>query len=127
MSGSLTINSNLASLTAQRRLGASTQSLQQSFERLSSGLRINRASDDAAGLAVASSLTVASRVYTVALRNVNDAQSYYSIAQGAFSSLVDITIRLKELAQQSANGVLSSTQRRSLDAEAQALGQEYRR
>ncbi len=127
MSSTLTINNNLASLGAQRRLATSTASLQQSFERLSSGLRINRASDDAAGLAIASSLKVDSRVYSQAVRNVNDAASYYAVAEGAMTSLINITTRLKELAEQSANGVLSGTQRKSLNAEAQALGQEYRR
>src|SRR5580693_958213 len=127
MSSSLTINTNVASLNAQRRLAESTASLQQSFERLSSGLRINTASDDAAGLAIASSLNVDSRVYSQGVRNTNDALSFYSIAEGALNSLVDITTRLKELAQQSSNGVLSFTQRKSLDAEAQALGKEYQR
>jgi flagellin-like hook-associated protein FlgL len=123
----ITINTNVASLNAQRRLGQSTQALQQSFERLSSGLRINKASDDAAGLAIASSLNVDSRVFTTATRNANDAVSFFSIAEGALTSLVDITTRLKELAQESSNGTLSYTQRKSLDAEAQALGKEYQR
>jgi len=123
----LTINSNISSLNAQRRLAQSTGGLQRSFERLSSGLRINRSSDDAAGLAIASSLSVDSRVYTQAVRNTNDAVSFYGIAEGALTSLVNITTRLKELAQQSSNGVLSSPQRKSLDAEAQALGREYQR
>jgi len=127
MSGALTINSNGASLNAQRRLGQSTASLRQSFERLSSGLRINRASDDAAGLAIASSLNTDSRVYTQAIRNTNDAISLYAIAEGALTSLVGITTRLQELAQQSANGVLSHTQRKSLNGEAQALRKEYLR
>ena len=99
MGSSLTINTNVASLNAQRRLAESTASLQQSFERLSSGLRINTASDDAAGLAIASSLNVDSRVYSQGIRNTNDALSFYSIAEGALNSLVDITTRLRELAQ----------------------------
>ncbi len=123
----LTINSNIASLNAQRRLAQSTVTLQQSFVQLSSGLRINKASDDAAGLAISSSLNVDSRVYTQGVRNANDAESFFAIAGGALSSLVNITTRLKELAQQSSNGVLSYAQRKSLDVEAQALGKEYQR
>jgi len=127
MSSTLTINTNLASLGTQRRLAQSTAALQQSFQRLSSGLRINKGSDDAAGLSIASSLEVDSRIYTQGVRNANDAVSLYAIAEGAVQSLVTITTRLKELAQQSSNGVLTFTQRKSLDAEAQALGKEYLR
>lgn len=70
------LNSNIASLNAQRRLGESTASLSRSFERLSSGLRINRASDDAAGLAIAASLNVDVRVFRQGVRNVSDGLSY---------------------------------------------------
>ncbi len=127
MSSTLAINSNIASLNTQRRLASSTKKLEASFERLSSGLRINRASDDAAGLAISSSLSTDARVYSQATRNVNDAVSYYSIASGALNSLSTIAVRLEELAEQSSNGTVTFNQRRALDAEAQALAQEYRR
>jgi flagellin len=80
MSG-ISINSNIAALNAQRRLSQNSSALSQSFERLSSGLRINRASDDAAGLAISESLKTDSRVYTQAVRNVNDGISLLSTAQ----------------------------------------------
>jgi len=123
--GSITINSNIASLNAQRRFGASTAALQDSFTRLSSGLRINKASDDAAGLAIANSLEVDRRVFTQGVRNLNDGASLLSIADGALNELSNITIRLTELAEQAANGALSNTQRGALDEEAQALKAEY--
>jgi flagellin len=90
-------------------------------------MRINRASDDAAGLAVASSLNAHSRVYGQGVRNVNDAISALNIADGGLEQLRAITIRQKELAEQAANGSLSRTQRRSLNSEASALQQEYNR
>ena len=88
-------------------------------------MRINRASDDPAGFAMASSLQTASRLYVQASRNINDGMSALSIAEDQINGLVDITNRLKELAEQGANGTLSSTQRGALDAEAQALVKEY--
>ncbi len=122
---SITINSNIASLNAQRRLGTSSRSLQDSFTRLSSGLRINKASDDAAGLAIAESLDVDTSIYNQGVRNLNDGISLLSIGDAALNELSSITIRLTELAEQSANGALSNTQRKALDAEAQALRDEY--
>jgi flagellin-like hook-associated protein FlgL len=125
MASSITINSNLAALNAQRRLGLSTQSVQQSFTRLSSGLRINRASDDVAGLAISESLKVDARVYTQGVRNLNDGLSALNIADSAIESLTNIVIRLEELAEQAANGTLGSRQRDALDQEAQVLSREY--
>ena len=78
----ITVGSNIASLKAQRRLGEATSNLQTTYERLSSGQRINKASDDAAGLAVSSTLNAASRVFTVGVRNINDAVSAFGIAEG---------------------------------------------
>jgi flagellin-like hook-associated protein FlgL len=124
---SISLNSNVASLDAQRRLGESTASLSRSFEQLSSGLRINKPSDDAAGLSVASSLDADARVFNQGVRNVNDGISYLNIAEGATSSLKDILIRMRELATQSSNGTLSDTQRKPLDSENQALIGEYNR
>jgi len=123
----LTINSNVASLNAQNRLGRSTDTLRKSFERLSSGLRITRASDDAAGLSVASNLRVDARIATQGIRNVNDAISYLSIAEGSMTELSSIITRIEELASQASNGTLTATQRRSLNSEAQALKSEYGR
>jgi flagellin-like hook-associated protein FlgL len=125
MASGITINSNLAALNAQRRLGQSTQSVQQSFARLSSGLRINKASDDAAGLAIASGLNVDRRVFDQGVRNLNDGISAMNIADASVESLGSIVMRLEELAEQSANGTLGHKQRASLDDEAQALSREY--
>jgi flagellin-like hook-associated protein FlgL len=127
MASSITINSNLAALNAQRRLGQSTASVQQSFTRLSSGLRINKASDDAAGLAISESLNVDARVYTQGIRNLNDGISLTNIAEGAMQELTNITIRQRELATQSANGTLSLQQRQALNQEANALVNEFNR
>src|SRR5262249_46312974 len=113
--------SNIASLGAQRRLGESTTALTRTFERLNPGLRINRASDDAAGLSVAASLRVDARGFDQGLRNVNDGISYLNVADGAAGQLTLVLTRLKELAAQSANGVYSNTQRSQLDSERQAL------
>lgn len=123
----VTIGSNLSSLQAQRRLGESTSSLTATFERLSSGKRINRASDGAAELAIATALNVDSRVYTAGIRNGNDGLSLLSIADAALANLSDIVVRITELATQTANGVYSNKQREALDKEAQALADEYLR
>ena len=124
---SITIRSNISSLLAQRRLGDSTGDLRRSFERLSSGLRINRASDDAAGLAIADSLRADARIYEQGIKNVNDGLSMLSIAESAVQELSNIVIRIQELAEQSANGVITNTQREALDSEGQALRSEYNR
>lgn len=123
----ITINSNTYSLNAQRRLGESSASLLTSFGRLSSGLRVNRAKDDAAGLAIASSLNVDKRVFAQGIRNLNDGASLLNIADGSLQEMGNIVIRLRELAEQSANGTLGTPQRKALDAEAQALAKEYHR
>lgn len=123
----LTLGSNIQSLNAQRRLAENTASLSGVFERLSSGLRINRAADDAAGLAISDSLRADSRVFNQGVRNLNDGISLLNIADGAIEQLSGITIRLKELAEQAANGTYGFQQRKSLDAEAQALSKEYLR
>lgn len=123
----LTINSNVSSLNAQGRLAKSSAELGRSVERLSSGLRINRASDDASGLAVASLLAVDKRVYGQAVRNLNDAVSFLSVAESALGQLSNIVIRQRELAAQASNGALTGQQRVALNTEAQALAQEYQR
>jgi flagellin len=123
----ISIGSNIASLGAQRELSQSTDELARVYERLSSGQRINRASDDAAGLAIASQLTANSRVFTQAIRNVNDGISATSIAEGALNALQEITQRQTELAEEAANGSYSSQQRTALNNEANALVNEYNR
>jgi flagellin len=123
----ITINSNIASLNSQRRLGEATGKLQKSFERLSSGLRIVKASDDAAGLAIADSLAADQRIASVAIRNANDGISLIAIADGAFANISNVLSRMAELAEQSANGVLSTTQRSALDSEFASLGSEIER
>jgi flagellin len=123
----VTINTNIASLNAQRRLGASTNELRQTFEKLSSGLRIVRAKDDAAGLAIADTLRADQRIAGVAIRNANDGISLISISDGALNEIGNVLQRMAELAEQSANGTLSSTQRSALDLEFQALGSEVSR
>jgi flagellin-like hook-associated protein FlgL len=115
------------SLKAQRQLGKINSELGNVLERLSSGQRINRASDDAAGLSLASSLQSDSRVFSQGIRNLNDGISLLSIASSAISSLTDITLRIQELAEQAANGSLGYDQRLALDTEAQALSSEFSR
>lgn len=121
------IGSNIASLTAQRRLGEADATLSKSFERLSSGQRINRASDDAAGLAIADDLKAKTRIYTQAIRNGNDGISLLNIADSAIEALAGIVTRIRELSEQAANGTYSNQQRSAIDAEAQALSKEYTR
>ena len=123
----LSIASNIASLQAQRQLGKSSDALSSIYEQLSSGLRINHAADDAAGLAIASSLNADTRVYTQGIRNGNDAISYLNIADGALSNLSSITQRLSELGEQASNGSYSSSQRKALGNEATQLMKEYNR
>ena len=123
----ITINTNVAALNAQRRLGNSTSALRGSFERLSSGLRIVRAKDDSAGLAIADSLRADGRIASVAIRNANDGISLISIADGALDQMSSVLTRMAELSEQSANGVLAVDQRSALQQEFVALGSEIDR
>ena len=111
----------------QRQLSKATDENSRSLERLSSGLRINRPSDDSAGLAVSTSLKSSIRVYTQAVRNVGDAVSALSITEDALVSLSSIVTRQNELASQASNGAVSTDQRVSLDEESDALTTEYNR
>jgi flagellin len=117
----LRINTNTASLNAQRNLTQTTEALQRSLERLSSGLRITRASDDAAGLAISERFRAEVRSLQQAQRNAMDGISMLQIAEGALNETSGILIRLRELAIQSANGTLGTGERAALDAEFQAL------
>ena len=120
-------NSNVLALRIQRSLASATEAVGSSYERLSTGQRINRAADDAAGLAIADSLRVDSRLYTAAVRNINDGMSALNIINGALDSQSGILQRMAELAEQAANGSLSSTQRGSLQQEYYSLTQEFGR
>lgn len=124
---SITIGSNIASLQAQRRLSIASDALGSTYERLSSGQRINKASDDAAGLAIADSLRANQRVASVAIRNANDGISTIAIADSALGEIGNVLSRLAELAEQSANGVFSTTQRSALQNEFTALSSEVER
>lgn len=123
----LNIRTNIASLQSQRNLYDSTTRLQTAYERLSSGLRINRAKDDAAGLAIAESLKADSRIASVGIRNANDGISIVAITDGAIDQITSILSRLAELAQQSANGVYGNGQRSALQLEFTALTSEVER
>src|SRR5262249_50280260 len=112
---------------AVQKLSDVSRELSLGLERLSSGLRINRAADDAAGLAIASNLNADSRVYTAALRNVNDGVSALAITEGALKQQEHVVERLRELQTQAANGIYSFRQRAALDSEAQALRAEFNR
>ncbi len=122
-----TINTNLVSLNAQRNLGTNQSSLATSMQRLSSGLRVNSAKDDAAGLAIAERMTSQVRGMNVAVRNANDAISMAQTAEGALGKVGDLFQRMRELAVQSANGTNSNSDRVSLNDEFVQLSQEATR
>ncbi len=121
------INTNVASLTAQRNLSMSQSSLATSMQRLSSGLRVNSAKDDAAGLAIAERMNTQVKGMNVAIRNSNDAISLAQVAEGALGKVSDALQRMRELAVQSANATNSASDRSNLDAEFQQLGAEVTR
>ena len=123
----ITLGSNIASLRAQRSLNQSTMGLNNVYQQLSSGQRINKASDDAAGLSIADSLKAQQRVASVAIRNANDGISGIAIADAALGEIGNTLTRMAELAEQSANGVFSVTQRSALQAEFMALSSEVER
>jgi flagellin len=123
----LFINSNVASESAQKNLGANQSKLAVSFARLSSGLRINSAKDDAAGLAISESLKSQIRSFNVAERNASDGISMAQTAEGALGEVHDILGRMRELATQAANGSLTSTDRGFLQTEFASLQSEITR
>ncbi|MFD2111387.1 flagellin [Thiorhodococcus fuscus] len=124
---SLVINTNVASLNAQRNIDKSKASLSQSMERLSSGMRINSAKDDAAGSAIVSRLTSQIKGLDQAVRNANDGISLVQTAEGALSESSNILQRMRELAVQSANGTYTTGNRSTLNAETQQLVEELNR
>ena len=121
------INTNIMSLNAQRNLSTTQSALATSVQRLSTGLRVNSAKDDAAGLAIAERMNTQVRGMNVAIRNANDAISLAQTAEGALSKINDMGQRMRELAVQSANATNSESDRESLDAEFQALSAEIKR
>lgn len=121
------INTNISSLTAQRNLDRSQGAQATALERLSSGLRINSAKDDAAGLAISTRFSSQSRGLAVAIRNAGDGISLAQTAEGALGSMTDSLQRIRELALQAANGTNSDTDRQALNAEAQQLIAEITR
>jgi flagellin len=123
----LTIRTNIPSLEAQKNLDRTNSALQASFNRLSSGLRIASAADDAAGLAISESMQTQIRSYSVAERNAQDAVSMLQTAEGALGEIHSIIGRLRELAMQGANGSLTSTDRGFLNTEYEALKDEISR
>jgi flagellin len=124
---SATINTNVASLTAQRNLSSSQSSLATSMQRLSSGLRINSAKDDAAGLGIAERMNAQVRGMNVAIRNANDGISLAQTAEGALSKVGDALQRMRELAVQSRNATNSSSDKDSLNKEFGELQSEISR
>ena len=119
-----TINTNVMALTAQRNLTRSQGAMSTAMERLSSGLRVNSARDDAAGLAIAERMNTQVRGMNVAIRNANDGISLAQTAEGGLNEIGNMMQRMRELAVQSANGTNSASDRDNLNAEYQALGQE---
>ena len=122
-----TINTNLNSLNAQRSLGNSQMSLQTSMQRLSSGLRVNSAKDDAAGLAIAERMTSQVRGMNAAVRNANDGISLAQTSEGALGKVADSLQRMRELAVQSSNSTNSNSDKDSLDKEFGELAKEVQR
>jgi flagellin len=122
-----TINTNLTSLNAQRNLNASQMSLSVAMQRLSSGLRVNSAKDDAAGLAIAERMNTQVRGMAVAMRNANDGISMAQVAEGALSKVGDALQRMRELALQARNATNSDSDKDSLNKEFAELQKEISR
>ena len=122
-----TINTNVNSINAQRNLSMSQSSLAVSMQRLSSGLRVNSAKDDAAGLAIAERMTTQVRGMNVAIRNANDGISMSQTAEGAMGKVADSLQRMRELSVQAANATNSNSDKDSLDKEFGELAKEIQR
>ena len=123
----LRVNTNVASLTAQKNLFGVTSRLQGNYSRLSSGLRIATAADDAAGLGISEKMRSQIRSYGVAARNAQDGISLAQTSEGALSEVSNILNRMRELAMQSSNGTLDTADRQTLNTEFQALDDEVDR
>jgi flagellin len=123
----LSILTNVASLNAQRNLAGTQEALASSISRLSSGLRINKAGDDAAGLGISESLKASVRSLSQAQRNANDGISMSQVAEGAMNEMQGIVSRMRELSVQAANETLGATERGYIHTEFQQLSQEIDR
>lgn len=123
----LGINTNVASLNAQKNLNSSAGQLETAIARLSSGLRVNSAKDDAAGLAIAERMQAQITGFDTAARNANDGTSLLQVADSAMGKISDNLQRMRELAVQSKNGTLNATDRSNLDREYTALANEVGR
>jgi flagellin len=123
----LGLQTNIASLEIQKNLSRTQSALTTSFNRISSGYRINSAADDAAGLAISESMKAQIRSYVIAERNANDAVSMSQTAEGALGEMHDVLGRMRELAMQSSNGTMSTTDRDNIQQEYTALQSELSR
>lgn len=123
----LRIFNNLNSNIAQRLLGTNNDKLSRTFARISSGLRINSSSDDAAGLAISEFLKSDTRVLQQGVRNLNDAVALTNIADGALAEQTSILIRMRELASQAATGTIGATERQTINLEFTAIRKEFDR
>ncbi|WP_375321021.1 flagellin [Aliivibrio logei] len=124
---SITVNTNVSAMTAQRYLNSATDGVNKSMERLSSGYKINSAKDDAAGLQISNRLTSQSRGLDVAVRNANDGISIAQTAEGAMNESTNILQRMRDLSLQSSNGSNTSADRESIQQEVGALNDELNR
>ncbi|MDD9174554.1 MULTISPECIES: flagellin [Aliivibrio] len=124
---SITVNTNVSAMTAQRYLNNATDGVNQSMERLSSGFKINSAKDDAAGLQISNRLTSQSRGLDVAVRNANDGISIAQTAEGAMNESTNILQRMRDLSLQSSNGSNTSADREAIQQEVGALNDELNR
>src|SRR3982750_3367312 len=124
---SATINTNVISMNAQRSTSASQMSLSTAMQRLSSGMRVNSAKDDAAGLAIAERMNTQVRGMNVAIRNANDGISLSQTAEGGLGKVSDALQRMRELAVQSRNATNSNNDKDSLDKEFKELAKEITR
>ena len=122
-----TINTNIPSITAQRNLGAAQEGMTTALQRLSSGLRVNSARDDAAGLAIAERMDAQTRGMQVAVRNANDGISLSQVAEGGLNEVGNMLQRMRELSVQSANGTNSASDKDNLQAEFAQLDAEITR
>ena len=127
MAAPLAINTNAGSLTAQRNLTSNARGMSQSISRLSSGLRIQSAADNAAGMAVAENMRAQQGGFKQAIKNANDGVAVIQTAESGYQSVSDILIRMRELAVQAANDSLSDTERGFLDTEFGDLKSEITR
>jgi flagellin len=123
----ITVSTNVSAMTAQRYLNKSSNDLNTSMERLSSGHKINSAKDDAAGLQISNRLTAQSRGLDVAMRNANDGISIAQTAEGAMNESTNILQRMRDLAIQSSNGTNSPSERQAINEESTALQAELNR